>query len=153
MIPRSLVALIPLLAGCAAASGQSSGGIKQENVGLKAELSVVRNDLTARDAEINGLKTTVEARDVEIAGFKATVEARDVEIAALKVTVGDVSGVKNEAGGDVNSSWVFAVAIVLLGIEPPALILAYMVANRITPLRRMKDWVKGCSGKRLRAEG
>lgn len=120
LIPCSLVPLIPLL-NCVATPAGAVGAIKQENTGLKAELSAMRNDLTARDAEINGLKGTVEARDVEIAGLKVT------------------------AGGDVNSSWVFAVAIVLLGLEPPALLLVYMGSNRVGPLRRAKNWVKGCT--------
>ena len=118
-IVLACIGVFILLPGCVAASGQTPGGIKQENVGLKAELSAVRNDLTARDAEIVGLKTTVEARDVEIVGLK------------------------KEAGRDINNPWIPVAAIVLLGLEAPALLLVYMGANRVRPLRRIKDWVKG----------
>lgn len=96
------------------------------------------------DANVQQAVVAVRAElEGEITALKATVDARGAEISGLRARIGDVSAVKNEAGRDVNSSWVFAVAILLLGLEPPALILAYMLSNRVEPLRRAKDWVKG----------
>ncbi len=122
MIPCSLVTLIPLC-GCLAPSTRVSAGGDAN----------VQQAVVAVRADVEG----------EIAVLKATVDARGAEISGLRARMGDLSAVKNEAGGDVNSSWVFAVAILLLGLEPPALILAYMLSNRVAPLRRVKDWVKG----------
>ena len=122
LIPCSLVPLIPLC-GCVAPSTRVSAG---GDANVQQAVAAVR-------AEFEG----------EIAALKATVDARGAEISGLRARIGDVSAVKNEAGRDVNSSWVFAVAILLLGLEPPALILAYMLSNRVEPLRRVKDWVKG----------
>ena len=126
-----------IIPGCVAPqTAVTSGGdadVQQAVVAVRAEL----------EGEIAVLKANVDARDAEIVGLKATVDARGAEISGLRARIGDVSALKNEAGGDVNSSWVFAVAILLLGLEPPALILAYMLSNRVEPLRRVKDWVKG----------
>ena len=127
-ITRFIAVIALVVGGCVGVGGT----VQQEGRGNEVQQGVV-----AVRAE---MQSVIDARDAEIVGLKATVEARDVEIVGLKATVGDVSAVKSEAGGDVNSTTALIVAIV----ATPVGIIGYMVANRFGPLRKVKNWVKGC---------
>lgn len=101
-----------------------------EVVGLKAEVSLLKADLEARDVEITGLKVKNLQLVSEISGLRLTLG--DVEV-ALRVKL------ENTAGRDTNSTAALIVAIVAV----PFLVISYMIADRFPRLRKLKDFLKG----------